>query len=133
MFKSRSSGLSKLAEVTLDATSMPFATCDPIARLPLEISSYIFIRCLPDYRPDSDAPCSFSIFATSGSISRFPLRLYIQSIFPNAANLEIWLGRARGLPFSLSLHRSLYAEIGSVVKQHASRVRILSLGVDRPG
>ncbi|KAJ7028432.1 hypothetical protein C8F04DRAFT_874182, partial [Mycena alexandri] len=85
------------------------ALCDPIARLPLEISSNIFIKCLPEMPLPlpSGAPLIFlsvchlwSDIAVSTASLWTSLRVESS---PKQGFLETWLARARSLPLDLSL------------------------------
>ncbi|KAJ6453158.1 hypothetical protein C8R45DRAFT_915918 [Mycena sanguinolenta] len=107
------------------------ATLDPMARLPLEISSDIFVRCLPDFpRPQKrEAPMLFlNICRIWHRIATSTPSLWtsIALRHPNAICLELWLGRAKTLP--LSIRGYLTPSAGFAVKQHAPHIKILQLG-----
>ncbi|KAJ6585588.1 hypothetical protein B0H19DRAFT_1110233 [Mycena capillaripes] len=113
---------------------------DPIARLPLEISSDIFMHCLPqeDFpRPDTrNAPLLFlSIYHLWSNIalstSSLWTTMYSESL--DAANLETWLARARSLPLSISIcGEYCRPEATAVVNKHAHQVQDFELSVGSP-
>ncbi|KAJ7102763.1 hypothetical protein C8R44DRAFT_682186, partial [Mycena epipterygia] len=88
---------------------------DPVARLPPEISSDIFIRCLPPI-PEPDAShvpmLLLNICNTWTDIALFTPALWasIHIDFPRVTGfnevLRMWLERARNRSLSISLHRS---------------------------
>ncbi|KAF8215348.1 hypothetical protein K438DRAFT_1801101 [Mycena galopus ATCC 62051] len=109
---------------------------DPMARLPLEISSEIFTRCLPDSpRPSNsdEAPMLFLNIChrwTNIAISTPSLWTTIHCESPNAAavvELQARLNRTRGLPLSLSLRGHLEPDVHVVVTQYAAHVQTLQL------
>ncbi|KAJ7621995.1 hypothetical protein DFH06DRAFT_769934 [Mycena polygramma] len=110
------------------------ATCDPMARLPFELSSDIFTLCLPD-QPGLEcgtAPLIFlSICHSWSDITRSTASLWstIHCNNTDRAHLEIWLSRAQNLPLELSLS-GLSSEVVSVVKCHAGQVQRLDLRVE---
>ncbi|KAF7348069.1 F-box domain-containing protein [Mycena sanguinolenta] len=108
------------------------ATLDPMARLPLEISSDIFVRCLPDSpRPHKrEAPILFLNICRIWrhiAISTPSLWTSIALRHSNPISLELWLGRAKTLP--LSIHGYLSPSAGFAVKQHARHIKDLELGL----
>ncbi|KAJ6453150.1 hypothetical protein C8R45DRAFT_636593 [Mycena sanguinolenta] len=109
------------------------AILDPMARLPVEISSEILVRCLPD-SPRAHpgiAPLLFlgichrwtDIALTTPSLWT---SLHWRSI-ADAVNLDMWLQRARGLPLSIRLHGDLRPDAVAVMKEHAPHLRVLTL------
>ncbi|KAJ7774996.1 hypothetical protein B0H16DRAFT_82574 [Mycena metata] len=80
---------------------------DPIAHLPLEISSEIFLQCLPPYAgptPDDAPMLLLNICSawTTVALSTPALWAYIHIDRPCAKILQIWLQRARGYPLSVN-------------------------------
>ncbi|KAJ7621938.1 hypothetical protein DFH06DRAFT_1447935 [Mycena polygramma] len=113
------------------------AIVDPMSRLPLEISSDIFIRCLPD-SPRCHAGTAPMVFLNTChlwstiALSTPALWTTIHSDCPNTAHLGAWLDRARTLPLSLSLHGSFSPAVSTMVKHHARQVHRLELTVGPP-
>ncbi|KAJ7490698.1 hypothetical protein FB451DRAFT_1513555, partial [Mycena latifolia] len=112
---------------------------DPMARVPLEISSNIFMRCLPMHQgPDSTtAPMVF--LAVSNLWSNIALStpslwttMRIQS--PRAETFDellvTWIQRARGLPMSVFVTRSLDERIQLSIKEHAPRLGNLRVSIE---
>ncbi|KAJ7160270.1 hypothetical protein C8R46DRAFT_1223749 [Mycena filopes] len=111
---------------------------DPMARLPLEISSEIFIQLLAD--DDGSTPMIFlpicrlwkdialstpSLWATVYSdVTDAP---------PFCQYFQTWLARARGTPLSITLHGDIPSDVGAVLKQHAPQLQTLQLALDSPG
>ncbi|KAJ6487197.1 hypothetical protein C8R47DRAFT_1216393 [Mycena vitilis] len=96
------------------------ATCDPMARLPFELSSdsEVFALCLPDQPGFDDiARSTPSLWST------------VHCDHKDAARVEIWLSRARNLPLELYFS-ALSSEVVSVIKRHASQVQRLDLRVE---
>ncbi|KAJ6585616.1 hypothetical protein B0H19DRAFT_1250408 [Mycena capillaripes] len=115
------------------------AVRDPMARLPLELSSIIFIFCLPqdDFpRPDTrNAPLLFLSIChlwSNIALSTPSLWTAISSQCPDAANLETWLTRAQNLPLSICFDRFYTPEAPVVLKKHAHQVQSLHLTVESP-
>ncbi|KAJ7735292.1 hypothetical protein DFH07DRAFT_114100 [Mycena maculata] len=114
------------------------AICDPIARLPLEISSEIFMHCLPDepgLRP-SEAPMILLGICHFWTNIAFSIPTLWATIFTEYKSsegyrelLEVWIGRAGTLPLSLSWHGPVDLLPGLLV-QHAHRLRNLHVDVD---
>ncbi|KAJ6464821.1 hypothetical protein DFH09DRAFT_1382092 [Mycena vulgaris] len=108
------------------------AILDPMARLPLEISSDIFTRCLPAI-PRADpltAPMVLLKVCNSWSniaLSTSALWTSIQIEFPRAAGFEhlfdAWLKHAGTRATSISLRGPLPQAEASVLNQHALRVQ----------
>ncbi|KAJ7738350.1 hypothetical protein B0H16DRAFT_1570539 [Mycena metata] len=114
------------------------ALCDPIARLPLEISSNIFMKCLPKISLPllSSPPLLFlsvchgwSDIAVSTAFLWSSLR--VESSLKQGF-LETWLARARSLPLDLSLSQDLDDSTREVIKQYAHQVQFLQLAVHFP-
>ncbi|KAJ7745218.1 hypothetical protein DFH07DRAFT_1063241 [Mycena maculata] len=133
------------------------AILDPMSRMPLEISSDIFTRCLstsPTFLP-RDAPSLFlNVCRAWRNIALGTPSLWaaINDEGIQVAELpklvEAWISRARTFPLSLSLHGSLLAwphngtsnrnyeapagvpaPVGAMVKQHAHQIQNLELCV----
>ncbi|KAJ7133554.1 hypothetical protein C8R44DRAFT_900176 [Mycena epipterygia] len=113
---------------------------DPMARLPLEISSDIFMHCLTTSEPDpSAAPMVFLSVCHLWShvaLSTPSLWAVIHAKLPRDDSeseldklLAIWLARARTLPLSISLRGSLDSNPGlcALVNRHAHQVQNLEL------
>ncbi|KAF7348095.1 F-box domain-containing protein [Mycena sanguinolenta] len=109
------------------------AILDPMARLPVEISSDIFVWCLPDSpRPHSgQAPLLFlRICHRWSDIAIATPTLWTSISCPSladGADLDIWLQRAGDLPLSISLHGSLHSSAAVAVEQYAHRLRDMML------
>ncbi|KAJ7628078.1 hypothetical protein B0H17DRAFT_1110239 [Mycena rosella] len=90
---------------------------DPVARLPLEISSEIFIQCLSTRsRPGScHAPMILANICTNKPISDL------------ASLLNIWLSRAGSHALSISLPTNLTGNIPAVVARHAHQLQVLTM------
>ncbi|KAF7348102.1 F-box domain-containing protein [Mycena sanguinolenta] len=108
------------------------AILDPMVRLPVEISSDIFVRCLPDSpRPHSgEAPMLFLNICHIWSdiaISTPALWTSIHCNYSDTINLELWLGRAKHFPLAISLHGGFSPDVAAVVEEHAPHVQALTL------
>ncbi|KAJ7680148.1 hypothetical protein B0H17DRAFT_73118 [Mycena rosella] len=112
---------------------------DPVSRLPLEISSEIFIRCLssPDAHPSAlDIILFLNICNawTDIALSTAALWAAIHIDFPRAEGfsqlLSTWLSRARNHPLSLSLRGAPDDDVGCIVRQHTGRLRSLEIHSD---
>ncbi|KAF7361684.1 F-box domain-containing protein [Mycena venus] len=115
---------------------------DPMAGLPFEISSDIFIRCLPD-RPRTDPNHAPMIFlnichwwrqialATPSLWVALALRTSSpRTVFQKQQLLQLWVQRAQMLPLTFSLHGSVDSPIQDLVKNvYASRVQSLELSI----
>ncbi|KAJ6544635.1 hypothetical protein DFH09DRAFT_1321838 [Mycena vulgaris] len=109
---------------------------DPMARLPLEISSDIFMRRLPEKPIPNvdDAPLVFLKVCRSWNkiaISTPSLwtAIHIEAPFPYGVYvlLKLWFGRAFSRPLAISLHRSLDSGVRAAVEEYAHQVQILAL------
>ncbi|KAJ7664337.1 hypothetical protein DFH06DRAFT_250399 [Mycena polygramma] len=105
---------------------------DPVARLPVELSSEIFLHCLPQQRkPDScTAPMLLLSVCNTWTdivLSTPALWSTIYLDFPGADILKAWLQRARSYPLSIHLHRSLDHSVATVLNQYATRLRSLEI------
>ncbi|KAF7328750.1 F-box domain-containing protein [Mycena venus] len=126
------------------------AVLDPVARLPLEISSEIFLRCLPPL-PALNLPASgtrrrphpLPILLlnicnawTTIALSIPDLWTAIDIIFPCAEGfqevLQTWLQRARNRPLSISFRGDLYGRsaVAGIIWQHGRQLRNLEICAD---
>ncbi|KAJ6453119.1 hypothetical protein C8R45DRAFT_915853 [Mycena sanguinolenta] len=109
------------------------ATLDPVARLPVEISSDIFAQCLPEFpRPHcGEAPILLlNICRIWRDIAISTPSLWTSISCPSltdGSDLDIWLQRAGCLPLSISLRGSLRSSAAVAIKQHAYHFRDLTL------
>ncbi|KAJ6464813.1 hypothetical protein DFH09DRAFT_545868 [Mycena vulgaris] len=112
------------------------AILDPMARLPLEISSDILMRCLPaiPLANPLTAPMVFLKVCHSWSniaLSTSALWTSIQIEFPRAQGFEhlfdAWLKRAGTRATSISLRGPLPQAVAVVLNEHAPRVQKLQL------
>ncbi|KAJ7490684.1 hypothetical protein FB451DRAFT_1023389, partial [Mycena latifolia] len=116
------------------------AILDPVARLPvpLEISSVIFMRCLPE-TPEPDSTTAPMIFLNVCQLwshialstpSLWPT-IHIRS--PRAKTFDrlfvTWMERAPDLPVTLSLVGSLDRPVQVAVKEHAHRLQNIELSM----
>ncbi|KAF7361681.1 F-box domain-containing protein [Mycena venus] len=119
---------------------------DPMAKLPFEISSDLFIRCLPDC-PRTDpghAPMIFLIvchwwreiaLATPSLWAAVVIRTSsLHKVSQKQQLLQLWVQRAQMLPLTFSLHGSVDYPIQDLVKNvYASRVQNLELFIANAG
>ncbi|KAJ7364844.1 hypothetical protein DFH08DRAFT_930590 [Mycena albidolilacea] len=121
------------------------AMCDPVARLPVEISSTIFVCCLPtdtDYpRPNCyDAPMLIrNVCRLWNDVAlatpalwvglRFDFRLSLErpSDAPSTNHLGVWLDRSGNHPLRLSLGGIIPCSMYALIKAHAHQVQALEL------
>ncbi|KAJ7458014.1 hypothetical protein B0H11DRAFT_2062306, partial [Mycena galericulata] len=112
------------------------AARDPVARLPLEISSEIFIQCLPPF-PEPGAHRLPMILLnvcnawTDIALSNAALWEAIRVVYPRAKGfpqlLTIWLHRARNRPLSVSLTNAFHEGVVSIIWQHSQRLKHLEI------
>ncbi|KAJ7458026.1 hypothetical protein B0H11DRAFT_2062364 [Mycena galericulata] len=112
------------------------AARDPVARLPLEISSEIFIQCLPSL-PEPGAHRLPMILLnvcnawTSIALSTPALWEAIRVVYPRAEGfpqlLTIWLQRACNRPLSVSFTDAFHEGIIPIVWQHNQRLKHLEI------
>jgi len=105
---------------------------DPIARLPLEISSEIFLRCLPLHpEPRASSPPMLLLNVcnawTDIALSTPALWATIRLAFPGVAVLQTWLQRAHDYALSISLHKGLNDGVAAVLGQYATQVKELKI------
>ncbi|KAJ6585611.1 hypothetical protein B0H19DRAFT_1059813 [Mycena capillaripes] len=128
--------LQNLINSKRDAQRELNSVVDPIARLPLEISSDILARCLPEFprsHPDV-APMAFLHVSYAWNIiahSTPSLWTAIQVTSPGSEGLpdgvDIWFARARALPLSLAVGDIGYEPTGKLVGKYAHRLQSLLL------
>ncbi|KAJ7860497.1 hypothetical protein B0H13DRAFT_1119480 [Mycena leptocephala] len=109
---------------------------DPVARLPLEISSEIFLCCLPP-RPEAAAHHFPMLLLkicnawTSIALSTPALWASIGLVFPCAEGFEegvsAWLRRACNRPLSVSLRGQLDGGVAPIIRQHGERLKHLEI------
>ncbi|KAJ6602467.1 hypothetical protein DFH09DRAFT_968856 [Mycena vulgaris] len=114
------------------------AVLDPVARLPLEVSSMIFMECLPHQHralPGAHSlPMLFLNICHAWSniaLSNPELWTTITTYFPCVEGFDelmgAWLQRARGHPLSIELRGPFDASIAAVLGRHAHQLRSLEL------
>ncbi|KAJ7440342.1 hypothetical protein B0H11DRAFT_1827998 [Mycena galericulata] len=109
---------------------------DPVAKLPLEISSEIFVRCLPS-RPEPGATTIPMLFLnvcnswTDIAVSTPALWTSIHLNFPRVEGFRVvlraWLQRARQHPLFLSIHGEFDGHVAAIVRQHAPKLQNLEI------
>ncbi|KAJ7484970.1 hypothetical protein B0H11DRAFT_2279258 [Mycena galericulata] len=112
------------------------AARDPVARLPLEISSEIFIQCLPPF-PEPGAHRLPMILLnvcnawTDIALSTPALWEAIRVVCPRAEGfpelLTIWLQRACNRPLSVSLTNAFHEGVVPIIWQHSQRLKHLEI------
>ncbi|KAJ7031147.1 hypothetical protein C8F04DRAFT_1111724 [Mycena alexandri] len=114
------------------------AILDPVGRLPLEISSDIFLRCPPSNPTCNirEAPLVFMRVCHSWSniaLSTPSLWTTISFASPCAKGIpklcNDWLNRSKTLSLSLSISGSLDERAAGLVEQHADRLQNLNLAL----
>ncbi|KAJ7680138.1 hypothetical protein B0H17DRAFT_1138747 [Mycena rosella] len=117
------------------------AVRDPVSRLPLEISSAIFIQCLPSSttpQPGAhEIPMLFLNICnawTDIALSTPALWEAIHINYPRATGfgqfLATWLSRARNRSLSLSLHGTFDENDATIARGYAERLRSLKIYSD---
>ncbi|KAJ7653383.1 hypothetical protein B0H17DRAFT_1214734 [Mycena rosella] len=108
---------------------------DPVARLPLEISSEIFIECLPSH-PSPDARHAPLLFLTVcnkwADIALATSQLWASINLDDQRSgppslLETWLKRAGSRALSISVPHKITGEISAVIGRQAERLRDLKI------
>ncbi|KAJ7484971.1 hypothetical protein B0H11DRAFT_1146860 [Mycena galericulata] len=112
------------------------AARDPMARLPLEISSEIFIQCLPSF-PEPGAHRLPMILLnvcntwTDIALSTPALWEAIRVVYPRAEGfpqlLTIWLQRACNRPLSVSFTDAFHEGVIPIIWQHNQRLKHLEI------
>ncbi|KAJ7727227.1 hypothetical protein B0H16DRAFT_1779657 [Mycena metata] len=107
---------------------------DPISRVPFELSSAIFIQCLPLKRKRRTSVRMAPLLLlqicnawTDISISTPALWTAIRLQSPAVEHLQIWLGRARNQLLSVSLNNSLTSETATLLGEQAERLENLEI------
>ncbi|KAJ6529196.1 hypothetical protein DFH09DRAFT_1412421 [Mycena vulgaris] len=128
--------MSEAAALRRPSNAILNAILDPMARLPLEISSDIIMQCLPAI-PRADPLTMPMVFLklwhswSNNALSTSALWTSIQIEFPRAPGFEhlfdAWLKRAGTRATSISLRGPLPQAEASVLNEHAPRVQKLQL------
>ncbi|KAJ7187183.1 hypothetical protein C8R46DRAFT_1059111 [Mycena filopes] len=105
---------------------------DPVTRLPLEISSEIFLQCLPAQPQPTARTCPMLLLSVCHSwtdIALYTPRLWssIHLDFPGVQVLQSWLERARNHALTISLSRGLTRNTGPVLGQYADQLKHLEI------
>ncbi|KAJ7102765.1 hypothetical protein C8R44DRAFT_346617 [Mycena epipterygia] len=112
---------------------------DPVARLPLEISSEIFIRCLPPLPKPGASHVPMLLLNicntwTDIALSTPALWASIHINFPRGEGFSevfaMWLERARNRSLSISLHKSFDDGVETLVWQHAPHIKNFAIYSD---
>ncbi|KAJ7924453.1 hypothetical protein B0H13DRAFT_1706754, partial [Mycena leptocephala] len=125
--------LRQLENSKISAQRQLNAIRDPVARLPLEISSEIFLRCLPPFRPTPGARSLpmllLNVCSAWTHIALFTPALWasIDLEFPGVEILQLWLDRAQRRTLSISLRRSLGNGVSSILRKYAEQIKQLEL------
>ncbi|KAJ6523365.1 hypothetical protein B0H19DRAFT_1386483 [Mycena capillaripes] len=106
---------------------------DPMARLPLEISSEIFLHCLPPERKPNARTAPMLLVNvcnawTDIALSTRRLWATIHMEFPAVDVLNVWLQRTRDYPLSISLRRSsLQSDVAIILGRYAEQIKNLEI------
>ncbi|KAJ7484978.1 hypothetical protein B0H11DRAFT_2017561 [Mycena galericulata] len=115
---------------------------DPVARLPLEISSEIFIQCLPPLpEPGAhDFPMLFLNVSNAWSeiaLSTPALWATIRIVSPHGEGFRglvgIWLERARDCSLSISLSTDFSEDFASVIRRYGQQLKHLEVCYEDEG
>ncbi|KAJ7792857.1 hypothetical protein B0H14DRAFT_3159926 [Mycena olivaceomarginata] len=123
--------LKQLGEKKSAAQRRLNAVRDPFAQLALELSSKIFLECLPPYHPypyADDAPMLLLNVCnawTDIALSSPALWAAIHMESPGVELLEVWLQRARHCNLSVTLHNALCKDVAVVLGQHGKQLNHL--------
>ncbi|KAJ7448074.1 hypothetical protein B0H11DRAFT_2289986 [Mycena galericulata] len=113
--------------------------CDPIARLPLEIPSEIFMQCLPilaEPGAHNIPMVLLNICSTWADIALSTPALWaaVRVVFPRPEGfrqlLSTWLQRARNHPLSISLTNTFHKGVMSIMWRHSQQLNHLELCYD---
>ncbi|KAJ7269535.1 hypothetical protein C8J57DRAFT_1716624 [Mycena rebaudengoi] len=114
---------------------------DPLARLPLEISSEIFLLCLPeDCRCPNTSHAPMLLLNICGiwrdiALSTPSLWSALHVEFPRTPGFrhlfECWLDRAGTRPLSIALNGKPSKKFANLLCPHAHRVQSLEMRIDR--
>jgi len=109
------------------------AALDPLARLPLELSSEIFVCCLPS-RPEPGPHCAPVLLLnichawTDIALSIPALWAAIQITLPYAPGfVPPWLQRAGSHPLSLFLRGKFSKGVANIIYRHSQRLKHLEI------
>ncbi|KAJ7094713.1 hypothetical protein B0H15DRAFT_135899 [Mycena belliarum] len=131
--------LRALEQIKSDVERELNAILDPISRLPIELSSEIMLRAIPDIpRPHlSRAPLIFLEICHSWrniALSTPALWAVIQIDSSRVGKIhtlfETWVGRARTLPLTVSVTGFLDISVHDLLYPHAHRIQNLKLRLD---
>ncbi|KAF8201366.1 hypothetical protein K438DRAFT_1717105 [Mycena galopus ATCC 62051] len=108
---------------------------DPVARLPLEISSEIFVQCLPPGHLKLNAHSArapmllLNVCSTWSDIALSTPALWtaIHLGFPRVQMLELWFQRARHHPLAVDLHRSFNYDIAATLGRFTTQLKHLEI------
>ncbi|KAJ7655829.1 hypothetical protein DFH06DRAFT_1473989 [Mycena polygramma] len=112
------------------------AVRDPVGRLPVELSSEIFVNCLPDYPQPGSRYIPMLLLnvcsAWSGvALSTRLLWATIHIVFPRSKGfakfLRMWLKRAGSHLLSISLDGDFDEVIAALVWEHAAQLRSIEI------
>ncbi|KAJ7813654.1 hypothetical protein B0H13DRAFT_1925306 [Mycena leptocephala] len=101
---------------------------DPVARLPFEISSEIFLQCL-SFQPAPGARSAPMLLLsvcnawTHIALSTPALWASIDLEFPGVEILQLWLDRAQRRTLSISLRRSLDNDIATILRKYTEQIK----------
>ncbi|KAJ6515121.1 hypothetical protein C8R47DRAFT_503998 [Mycena vitilis] len=123
----------KQLEINKSATQRQLnAIRDPVVRLPVEITSNIFLECLPEHRiPNSRAAPMLLLNVcnawTDIALATPALWASIRLDFSCAAVMKTWLQRARNHALSITVSRSLDTEVATLICQHGEQLKNLEI------
>jgi uncharacterized small protein (DUF1192 family) len=109
------------------------AICDPMTRLPPEISSAIFLLCLPHSHPKPTPRTAPMLLLrvchawAEIAVSTPALWVAIRVDVLGVKFLQAWLQRARNYPLSISLRQSFNSRIGILLRQYAKQLKHLKI------
>ncbi|KAJ7181491.1 hypothetical protein C8R43DRAFT_1170405 [Mycena crocata] len=130
--------LSDLEKAKSDVESQLNTILDPITRLPLEISSEIFLLCLSDafVRRMNIAPIvflkvcrSWSNIALSTPSLWATIHVESQLDVSFQEHVGTWLSRSRSHPLSISLRGTLHPAVHKAMEENANRVQSLHVHI----
>ncbi|KAK7028412.1 hypothetical protein R3P38DRAFT_2936300, partial [Favolaschia claudopus] len=106
---------------------------DPISRLPLELSSQIFLQCLPEDPPKPAAHSVPMLLLNICSAWR-DIALSMPDLWttiyldrPQIQTLELWGSRARGHALCIHIHTALDFDLVAFLARYAKQIKHLSL------
>ncbi|KAJ7472164.1 hypothetical protein FB451DRAFT_1252049 [Mycena latifolia] len=109
--------------------------CDPMARLPLEISSEIFMQCLPSRpKPGGHAPMLLLSICSAWTVIALSTPALWDAIYVDAERLEdlagvldVWLQRAGSRALTISLQTYVPGDITAVIRCHVDQLQELEI------